>query len=275
MSYKLICIDMDGTLLNDEKKVSEENKKAIKDAHDKGVHIAICTGRLFTSAKNYGDIIGVKAPIIASNGAYIREKDEERVIYKKTIDRDIAIKIYETIKKFKFSKFFNTFDVIASEGPFPDWYMYIKFNEGLPEEKRIKLKEYETFYDFIKESNGEILKFVAASKDIEELETAKVELRKLNDIEIFRSSPMNFEINAKGVSKGNAVKKLAEIYGLDSSEVICIGDSNNDMSMIEYAGLGVAMRNAEDEVKDIADYITETNNNCGVAKVIREFILDK
>lgn len=274
MTYKLICIDMDGTLLNDEKEVSEENKEAIKEAHEKDVHIAICTGRLFTSAKNYGDIIGVKAPIIASNGAYIREKDEEKVIYKKTLDRDIATRIYETIKKFKFSKFFNTFDIIASEGSFPEWYMYIKFNEGLPKEKRIHLKEYETFYDFIDENDGEILKFVAASKDIEELEKAKNELRKLNDIEIFRSSPMNFEINAKEVSKGNAVKKLAEIYGIDRNEVICIGDSDNDLSMVEYAGLGVAMGNAEEEVKAIADYITDTNNNNGVAKVIRKFVLD-
>ena len=110
--------------------------------------------------------------------------------------------------------------------------MYIKFNEGLPEEKRIRLKEYKTFYDFIEENDGEILKFVAVSKDIEELEKAKNELRKLNDIEIFRSSPMNFEINAKGVSKGNAVKKLAQIYGIDRSEVICIGDSNNDITLL-------------------------------------------
>lgn len=273
MKYKLICIDMDGTLLNDKKEISEENKKAIKEAHDMGVHIAVCTGRLFTSARNFGETIGVKAPIIASNGAYIREKDEERVIYEKILHKDVATKVYETMKKFQVSKFFNTSDIIASEGAFPEWYMYAKFNEGLTEEKKINLNVYESFYDFIDENKESILKFIAVSKDLEELKKAKEALSEFDDLEIVKSSPMNFEVNAKGVSKGNAVKQLAEMYGIDKSEVICLGDSGNDLSMIEYAGLGIAMANADEEVKAIADYVTDTNNNDGVAKAIRKFVL--
>ena len=85
MDYKLICIDMDGTLLNDEKIISENNLRAIKLASEKGVRIAVCTGRIFTSADFFSDLLGVKSPVIASNGAYIREKDRDEVVYKATL----------------------------------------------------------------------------------------------------------------------------------------------------------------------------------------------
>ncbi|SHH28933.1 Cof-type HAD-IIB family hydrolase [Clostridium grantii] len=272
MKYKLICIDMDGTLLNDDKVISEENKLVLKEAHDKGVHISVCTGRLFTSARNFSEMIGVKTPIIASNGAYIREKDEEKVIYKKILPKETCRKIYEIMRNFDVYKFFNTFDIVASEGDFPDWYTYTRFNEGLSEEQKVKLEVYSDFDDFI-ESQDEMLKFVAVSKDIEELNKARKALSVLDDIEIVSSAPLNFEINAKGVSKGDAAEQLAKIYGLDRNEVICIGDSGNDLSMIKYAGLGIAMGNAEDGIKLNADYITDTNNNDGVAKAIRKFVL--
>jgi Cof subfamily protein (haloacid dehalogenase superfamily) len=272
MKYKLICIDMDGTLLNDDKVISKENKAALKEAHDKGIHISVCTGRLFTSARNFSEMIGVKTPIIASNGAYIREKDQEKVIYQKILPKETCRKIYEIMKNFNVYKFFNTFDIVASEGDFPDWYTYTRFNEGLLEEQKVKLEVHSNFDNFIEE-HDEILKYVAVSKEKDELEKARQALSILDDIEIVSSGFLNFEINAKGVSKGNAAKQLAEIYGIDRSEVICIGDSGNDLSMIQYAGIGIAMGNADEEIKLNADYITDTNNNNGVAKALRKFVL--
>ncbi len=98
MSYKLICIDMDGTLLNNKHEISERNKEAIRKATERGVKVAVTTGRLFASAKYYAGLLGVKTPIISCNGAFIREKDEDKVIYESVLNEDQLDRIYDVIK---------------------------------------------------------------------------------------------------------------------------------------------------------------------------------
>ena len=99
-------------------------------------------------------------------------------------------------------------------------------------------------------------------------------MKKYEDLEVVSSSPNNFEVMNKGTSKGRAVKVLADILNINREEIMCLGDSENDLSMIEFAGLGVAMGNAEEFLKEKADYITDTNENDGVAKAIEKFVLD-
>lgn len=273
MSYKLICLDMDGTLLNDNKEISNKNKEAIKMANEKGVKIAICTGRLFTSAKYYAHLLGVEAPVIASNGAYIREKDREEVIYQSALNEEDCMNILSVIKKYNFTIYYNTFDTIVSQKPFPKGYTYLEMNEDLPEDMKIRLHVNSNLEEEFKKRNGEILKCICISKDYEALAEAKNEIIKLNKFEVVSSLKDNFEIMNKNVSKGQAADVLAGFYGFDRSEVICMGDGENDLSMINFAGLGVAMGNAPDYVKKFANYITDTNNNDGVAKVIEKFVL--
>lgn len=273
MSCKLICIDMDGTLLNDEKTINEENLVAIKKAHDKGVRIAVCTGRLFTSAKYFGDVIGVKAPIIASNGAYIREKDEERIIYKLELGVKNSIKIQDIVGKYKLRVYYNTADSVIAANGFPKNYAYAKMNEKLKEDFKIGLIDSKDIYKTIEEKGSEILKCICISEDGLDTYKAKKELLDLNEFEVVSSGEDNIEIMHKGNSKGRAVKELAEIFGISREEVMCIGDNENDLSMIEYAGIGVAMGNGSELVKKAADYITDTNNNSGVAKAIEKFVL--
>ncbi len=274
MDYKLVCIDMDNTLLNSKGEISEENKRALKLAVEKGVHIAVTTGRIFVSARKFAEILGVKTPIIASNGAYIREKDKEKVIYKKTLTQKNCMDIYEITKKYNFLKMFNTHDTICSPEEFPEGYLYLKFNESLPKNKRVNLLVDSDIEKFINNEKENILKFVSVSTDPEELKKARKEISLLEGIEIVSSGNMNFEINRRGVSKGNAVNILAQMYNISNEEVICIGDNENDISMLKYAGLGVAMGNALDSVKEVAQYVTDTNDNDGVAKVIKKFVLD-
>ncbi|MDU5414364.1 MAG: HAD-IIB family hydrolase, partial [Clostridium perfringens] len=109
---------------------------------------------------------------------------------------------------------------------------------------------------------------------LNDLFKAKEELKKYEDLEVVSSSPSNFEVMNKGTSKGRAVKVLADILNINREEIMCLGDSENDLSMIEFAGLGVAMGNAEEFLKEKADYITDTNENDGVAKAIEKFVLD-
>lgn len=271
MKYKLICIDMDGTLLNNKHEVTDENKEAIKKANEMGVKIAITTGRIFCSAKYYSDIIGVSTPIIASNGAYIREKDKDEVIYSNTIPNDLILKIYNTVHKHGLKLSFNTCNTLISSYELPENHAYKLMNKIVAKENKVNFIVYKNMDDILPKYENQILKGIVIEKeDTETLFKAKEELKAKygKELHIVSSDPYNFEIMLNSSTKGNAVKILAEKFGFTSDEVICIGDSENDISMIKYAGMGVAMGNALDIVKDVADYITEDNEHSGVGKAI-------
>ena len=127
--YKLVCIDMDGTLLNKEHEVSDENKRALKEATELGVNIAISTGRVFASARIYAKITGIKAPLICSNGPYIRAKDTDEIIFKSVLDKEALEEIYKLIKKHNFLAYFDTPYGIISDTKIPDDDSHRKMNE--------------------------------------------------------------------------------------------------------------------------------------------------
>lgn len=274
MKYKLICIDMDGTLLNDNHEVSEENKRALKDAIDKGIKIAITTGRSFIAASQYAELLGIKASIIASNGTYIREKDEEKVIYKHPFNREQFNKVCDIIEKYDIKKYFNTYNTMITMKEPPKDHGYVISNKIAPDNLQIKFgihKDFREVYDIYK---GEILKAIAITEDTELLGKIKRELQAAGGLEVVSSGWQNVEVMAEGTSKGKGVKAFAEILGVDKEEIMCIGDNENDISMLTYAGLGIAMGNATEEVKGVADHVTDTNNNSGVAKAINKFALN-
>lgn len=277
MEYKLICIDMDGTLLdNSAKDIPSENLEAIKLATKKGVKIAITTGRLFTSAKYFSDLIGVKTPVIASNGAYIREKDSDKVIAKFLLGEENINAILDIIEDYDIRIFFNTVDTVITNKDVMPGNAYMEMNKDLPEEMRVKFLINSDLRNTALRNKNEILKCICINENgIDNIEEIKMRLKNINSIEVVSSNHNNFEIMNKGVSKGNAIKTLANEYGILKEEIIAIGDGENDLSMIKYAGLGVAMGNSSDYIKGYADYVTESNVNGGVGKVIKKFVLNK
>ncbi|MBZ9609134.1 Cof-type HAD-IIB family hydrolase [Clostridium estertheticum] len=274
MDYKLICIDMDGTLLNDKKTISERNLSAIRLANKKGVKIAVCTGRIFASADFFSDLLGVKSPVIAANGAYIREKDRDEVVYNEALGVEKCKKLLSVFKKYEIYPHFYTKDMIFTENLTYSTSFYAGVNKTLPKDKQIKVVLVKEWNEIFKKYETEIFKGIGVDEDTEKIRKAKISLRDMDNFEVVSSHFDNFEVTNKGVSKGNAVKILADYYGINREQVICIGDSENDLSMIKIAGLGVAMGNGDGFVKEAAKYITDTNNNDGVAKVIEKFVLE-
>lgn len=264
---------MDGTLLNSNNEISEKNLQSIKKATEKGVQVAVSTGRLFVSANYYADLLGVKTPIIASNGAYIRDKNTDKVIHKNILGYDNCKKVLKVIKKYDMYPHFNSYNGIFTEKLVNSSKFYSKMNETLPEDRRIKIEVSSNWPEVFEKYGDEILKCIIVDKDYEKLKLAKDELLKIEDLEVVSSFENNIEVMAKGVSKGKAVEILANHYKLNREEVMCIGDSENDLSMIKFAGFGVAMGNGNDLVKDNADYITSTNDQSGVGEAIEKFIL--
>lgn len=272
MKYKLICVDMDGTLLNSKKRISERNLKAINQAHDKGVRFVVATGRIFVSANYYGTIIGVKTPIIASNGSYIREKDMDKAIYEEYLNKSECTIILNLLKQYNIMPQFYSTDTIYTEEIKHSALIYSKANETLPKNRQVEIKiikQWENLFD----KSLDLIKVMVVDDNKENVKAAKDDFLKLNKFEVVSSMNGSFEIMKKGTSKGEAVKKICEYYGIDKNEVICIGDNENDLSMIKFAGLGVAMGNAEEFVKKQADYITLSNEEDGVAHVIEKFVL--
>lgn len=275
MKYKMIAVDMDGTLLKDNKEVSDVNKEAIRKACELGVKVVVCTGRIFTSAKAYAKIVGSMAPIIASNGAYIREKDKDEVVYEKTLELENLLQAVKIAKELGFFPHIYTTNTIYTEKLVYSSKNYATWNESLAEKDRVIIEIVEDLVEMIQENRHSFIKAVVMGDDLDKLNEFRNRIKEEVKVSIMSSVKNNLEITAFGTSKGDGVRRLADFYGIKQEEVICIGDNENDISMIEYAGLGVAMDNSSEEIKKIANFVTDTNENDGVAKVIEKFILNK
>lgn len=277
MRYKMICIDMDGTLLNRRKKISDVNKKAIKEAHDMGVEIVVTTGRLYNNAAYYSQLLGVNSPVIAANGAIVIDQKTNDIIYECPIPIEECNKIFKILSKYRVLFQFNTNNTIYCNNWLSkistEFYMtkQVYFEHLNIEYENVQSKE--RWKDIFKKEEGYMAKCIVISAAKSTMMSIRNEINKIPNIVSFASGSHSLEINYKNVSKGNAIKALIEKYEIDIKDVICIGDNENDISMIKMAGLGVAMGNAIPEVKKVADYITDTNENDGVAKVINKFIL--
>lgn len=275
MDYKLVCIDMDGTLLKGDHTVSDRNKKALKRAVEKGVKVAISTGRVFPSARIYGNILGINAPLICSNGSYIKDKDNGEVIFKSVLDKKTYFEICDIIEKYNFLAYVDSTEGLISDTEIPEDDSHRLMNTWVKEEDRIKFFKYNSLREAYLEQGDKILKFIIIKKENGfNIEDAKEEFEALEGVDlVYASWGGCIEIMKKGTSKGSAVKALANRFNIPLDKVMCIGDSGNDISMLEVSGLSVVMGNAPEFIKAYGEYITDTNERDGVAKAIEKFIL--
>ncbi|WP_024614794.1 Cof-type HAD-IIB family hydrolase [Clostridium sp. Ade.TY] len=278
MIYKMVCIDMDGTMLGKRKSVSEESKKTIKEVSKKGVQVVVTTGRLYNNAAYYSNLLGASDAVIAGNGAVIREKSKDKPIFKSEIDLEIIKKLLLAAKKCNVVLHLHTIDEVITNSKVSSLIAKIVLpdikNRDFPVNIKV-IKNLKDIDDSIKGYKGKVTKCIMFSPFKDRTEMFRKELDKIDGITYYCSGGRSIEINKLGVSKGNAVKMLAKYYGIKREEIICIGDNENDISMIEYAGLGIAMGNGIPKLKEKANYITDTNVNDGVRKALEKFILNK
>ena len=262
--YKLIAIDLDGTLLTDDLTVSPGTVKAIQQAVEMGATVTIATGRMFSSAKQFAQQLGINVPLITYQGAIIMDVDEKEVVYERLIFPDIAKKLVEisSEKNLHLQVFQddNLYGAVENE-------KLIGYVEG------VKVP-YTVEPDLLKLAEKGFMKalFIESPETIDVLQE---ELKALfgNRAHIAKSKPHYLEVTHPEANKGLALLHLAKTLGIDQSEIIGIGDNHNDKELIMTAGLGVAMGNAVQEMKDIADYVSLTNNEEGVKHVIEKFVL--
>lgn len=279
MKYKMVCIDMDGTLIGKKRHISQKNKDVIKKAHELGVEIVVTTGRIYNNAAYFSHILGVKSPVIAANGAIVRDKDTDKIIYEGTIPSEKCLEIAEVLNRYKVSFQFYTSDTIYCSNLISkiasELFMTKQIGYEMLKIRYVMVKNIEQWKEILEKNEGKIDKCITLGLKPGKVKEIRKVLSEMKDISIYGSGKRSIEINYKEVSKGNAVKSLAEYYGISADEIICIGDNENDISMIKYAGLGIAMENAIDEVKSVADYVTHSNKEDGVAQAIQKFIINK
>ncbi|MCT4605450.1 MAG: Cof-type HAD-IIB family hydrolase [Marinisporobacter sp.] len=292
--YKLLVLDMDGTLLDEHQRISEENIIAVKKAQQMGIKIVIATGRTKKGIGKYLealDLINKENYSVVCSGALVLNNTDEiigvtplkqeefKYVFDLANELNITLNMYaEDGILVHYDNYFSRFDAVANDLPLKivDYHSLdeetlitkiMLINEDLSVAEEIK-----SFFPSIDIEDRSIALKEDYDKDLFK-DVSKLPSDLLKKFTVAKVTPYNVEILNKNANKRTGVERIARELKIKPEEIICIGDSGNDRHMIEYAGLGVAMGNAFPEIKKIADYVTYTNEENGVAHVIEKFIL--
>lgn len=267
MRYRLLVLDIDGTVTNSQKVVTERTRKAILQLEEKGVRVAIASGRHPRGVLPIARTLNFHQSgnfILAYNGAKIINVRENTCVYERTLPSYLPARLWQDAKRYGLGILTYTEDELIA-GTKPDIYMALESRIS-----HIPIAYHEDFCRFVNFPVNGCL-FTGLPEDIEAIEPV-LSHRYFHETQIFRSEPCFLEVVPKNVDKAYSLKHLLEILGIGREEMVCCGDSFNDISMLRYAGLGVAMANARKQVKDVANYITERDNDHdGVAELIERF----
>ena len=274
MDIKIIALDLDGTTMHTGGYLSRYNKKAIERAIEKGVEVVAASGRAFTALpEDIKNIKGIKYAI-TSNGAYIRDLENEINIYSKFLSIIAVRKVIEIAKNEQIN-----IEAFCGGQAYTDAALYeeVKKNGSLHRNRDYVLrtrKPLNDIFGFMQKHENEIENVNFFFENMKRREEMKDVIYAIPEATITSSLPNNIEVGGIGVSKSSALKVLIDKLHISNKNLMCCGDAPNDIAMLEYAEIGVAMGNAWDEVKTHADYVTDTNDNDGVGKAIHKFVLD-
>jgi len=262
---KLVAIDLDDTLLKNDLTISPRAKNAITKAVESGVAVTFATGRMFASALPFALDLKLDLPLITYQGALVKYVDG-RVVYHKPLQMELAKKVVDFLLPYKYHVNLYVNDELRMERESPEGRRYANIS-------KVPLHFYDNLYEALSDEPTKIL-IIAKEQELDELARALYNAFGA-EVNITKSKPYFLEVANKDATKGLALAELARSLNLTAAQVMAIGDSWNDLDMIEYAGIGVAMGNAAPEVKEVANYITRSNDDDGVAEAIELFILKK
>lgn len=240
---KLLALDIDGTLITSDHCISAKTQEAIKRSMDHGVHVMLSTGRPPGMCQEFIDLLKLDSFLITASGAEIWSNKGE-ILERHAHDATLIEALYNKGQEIGLHMWLISSTEVFENGAYPaDFQAYDWLKIGFFTDEQSKLEEMYRY------------------------------LERYDTIEITNSHPSNIEVNPAGVSKADALRTVCKELNITMDEVMAIGDSLNDLTMVEQAGIGVAMGNAQEKLKEVADYITYTNDEDGIAKVIEKFIL--
>lgn len=267
MKYKLLVLDLDGTLTNSKKKITDRTRNTLIEAQKRGVKIVLASGRPtygVAPLANALELNRYEGYILSYNGGEIIDWKTGELMYKKWLENDILPYLYKCAKENGFAIVTYDHEFVLTESPDDEYVL----KEALL--NVMKIKKVDNFLETIPRPITKCL-IVGEPKRLEILE--KEMYGQLKDkMGVFRSEPYFLELVPKGIDKAQSLSVLLKEIGLAKEEMIAIGDGFNDLSMIQYAGLGIAMANAQPIVRENADFITLSNDEDGVAYAVEKFI---
>lgn len=287
--YKLVAIDLDGTMLNQYGVVTENTKKVIKKTIQKGTEVIIASGRPIDSIKTIAKEIGSEKYFIAGNGALIYDIQKDEIMYDKFLPRQKVLEIIKICEENSISYNVYTDQTILATALKYNVLYYQKENLKKEESKQTKISIIENIYEYVKnKKEDKFLKITICDDNQTVFQSIIRKLRKIEEIEVLDVSHMSrktikqgteekkieyyyTEITMRNVDKWEAIQYLMEKLNISKEEVMAIGDNVNDKKMIQEAGWGVIMAGSTPEVTQIADYVTTSNNEEGVAKALEKF----
>lgn len=275
MTIKMIATDMDGTFLDDEKKVPPQNREALRRCADLGIEIVPATGRTVTGIPDaLKELPGVRYAI-TTNGAVVVDLKENREISACRIPVETAVQVLRLARESGDDIMYDAYIDGAgiSMNCFLDHLMKYVKTEGLAELVRKTRRVVPDTILYVEEQGKPVDKINMFFTDMEARERMRAALGTVDGIMVTSAISNNLEINAAGADKGGALLRLAAYLHIDREEVMAFGDGENDLSMIRSAGMGIAMANGIEEARAAADYVTGTNNQGGVAEAIGKFVL--
>lgn len=271
MNIKMLATDLDGTLLDDFKRLSQKNREALTNMHDKGVQVVLCTGRPFHAVEPYLPRLNIPCWLITNNGSVIRNPGGEvvhtRYIHHQALEKVLRIlgqppKLYyhgsdnhNTYIQSRWDRMKNIYGFERKSLNTPVKAAFHAFDTVC-----LSSVHRQVNFSAFSKDGGRLANLIVISRDLEALDMKKRQLETIEGIYLTRSGRDNLEVLDQEATKGNALLWLTEYLGVPMEEVAAIGDHDNDISMVQMAGIGFATGNAEHQIKEQADYVTSTNN---------------
>lgn len=285
--YRLVAIDLDGTMLNQYGIITEETKETIKKVQEKNVEVIIASGRAINSVKNFSKEINSQNYFISGNGAITYDIQNDKILYENILSKQKVLQIIKVCEEN--SIYYNVYTengIIAKSLNYNTLYYY-KDNLSKPEENQTHINIVENVYDYIEQREEKILKIMICDEHQSVFNSIIRKLKEISQIEVLEVSHMSrkiikqgteeikleyfyTEVSAQNVDKWNAIVNLIKILGISKEEVVAIGDNANDLKMIQNAGLGIAMGESAPYIKQSADKVALGNDENGVAQALEE-----
>lgn len=264
---KLIALDIDGTIMDKNFNISDQIKNTIQKAMNQGIYVLIATGRMYSATVPIAKYLNLKTPLIVYQGSLIQEfYNSEKVLMHHTLPKDISLQVVNDLRNYgvQINAYMN--DNLYAENISPILYEYAS-------KRNIPIYNVDNFTNLEKFKPTKIL---GLDYDTTLVDKIKNELKeKYKGIINITKSTVNFcEFVNKECSKANSILFLAKKWGIDKSQIMAIGDQENDKEMLDIAEIGVAMANGDNELKAMADYVTDTVDNNGAAVAIEKFVLN-
>ncbi len=288
--YKLVAIDLDGTLLNSYGEVSENTKEEIKKAIENGVEVVLASGRPISSVEDLANELQANHYLISGNGAIVYDMHKKEVVYDRFLSKEQVLNIVKICEENSIYYNIYTENEVLTKSLNYNTLFYYSENTHKQEEKRTNINILTDVYDYILKSNDQkYLKVTVCDQSQIIFASIIKKLRTINDIDVLDVAHMSkkiikagteevlveycyTEITNKNVNKWTALEYIMKEKNIDRSEVVAIGDNINDKEMIEEAGLGVAMGNSTPAIKEVANVEVGTNNEEGVRETFQKYI---